>query len=427
MRERLLNNTMFFKNPLEKKIRQWGKDAHVLPPSALDMKSKVLDLVKVPNKTVSRLQSPRPYFIALSSMAAVLLLFVGVQLYKKMHLFQVSTSGVAYDTAPQALLVGGGGCGGAYCDLSASIESSDPAFMSGKATTLSDSSNSILVNAVDVIEKVSRETSSLVAPTASVPDTREFLQYEYNASIKSRHVQELTGRLQTVVRGYGGRVDSVSVQKKYGYIYFVVPKSSFEEFKSEVKSLANARFYEESVRGQNLLPEKVVIEKSLDTTNQSLVSWQESLLALNKEHDGHILYMQKQLNSTASRIAKLRTEVTSSTARQKEISAELSRLYAVQAETQKNIKGENEYYNSRKFYLEDQIKNTQTQIASLVGQDKELQDTVETVQGSIQVQWVSILETINIYVPYFWLWIISICIVIALVHYYGRRRSVELV
>ena len=427
MREQLLNNTMFFKNSLEKKLRQWGKEASMLPPNVLDMKSKVLDLVKMPSKTVSRLHQPRPYFIAMSSMAAVLLLFVGVQLYKKIHLFQVSTSGVAYDAAPQAMLVGGGGCGGAYCDLSAPLESSDLAPVSGKATALDDSSNSVLSNPVDVVEKVSRETSSLVAPVAFVPDTREFLQYEYNAQIKSRRVPEITGRLQTVVRGYGGRVDSVSVQKKYGYIYFVVPKSSFDDFKSEVKSLVNARFYEESVQGQNLLPEKIVIEQSLDTTNQSLVSWQESLSALSKEHEGHILYMQKQLNSIASRIAKLRMEVTSSTARQKEISTELSRLYAAQAETQKNIKEENEYYNSQKFYLEDQIKITQKQIANLVGQDKELQGAVETVQGSIQLQWVSVFEMINIYVPYFWLWVVSICIVIVLVRYYGKRRSVELV
>lgn len=420
---------MFFKNPLEKKLRQWAKDVHASPPSAVAMKDKVLNLVRVPNKTAARLQSPRSYFFALSGMAAVLVLLVGMYSYKKMHLFQVATSGGSYEVAPQAMLVGGGGCGaGVQCDLSASVQSDELGVAYGYETGLGNSnSDSVLANAVDIVGKVSKEVSSLVAPVAFVPDTREFLKYEYNASIKSRHVQELTGRLQTVVRGYGGRVDSVSVQKKYGYIYFVVPKSSLDEFKSEVKSLANARFYEESVQGKNLLSEKVVIEKSLDTTNQSLVSWQESLSVLNKEHDGHILYMQKQLNDAASRIAKLRKEITSSTARQKEINAELSRLYAAQAETKKNITGENEYYNSRKFYLEDQIKINQNQLASLVGQDKELQDTVETVQGSIQLQWVSIFEVINIYVPYFWLWIIIIFVLVLLTRHYTKRRSFEVI
>lgn len=310
---------MFFKNRLEKKLKQWGKDVRVLPPSALSMKSKVLDLVQIPNKTVSRSHRPLPYFIALSGMAAVLLLFVGVQLYTKNSLLQPASFGVTYDAAPQAMSGSGDG------DLSTFVESDELGVAYGQATGFGSSdSGSVLANASDVAGEASKDFSSLIAPTAVVSDTREFLQYKYNASIKSRRVEELADGLQTVVRGYGGRIESVSVQKKYGYIYFIVSKSSFEEFENEVKSLANARFY-----------------------------------------------------------------------------------------------------NSQKFYSEDQTKKTQAQIASLVGQDKELQDVAETVQGSIQLQWMGVFEMIHIYVPYFWLWIIIVAVLGICIRHYTKRRSFE--
>src|SRR6185369_15595734 len=51
-----------------------------------------------------------------------------------------------------------------------------------------------------------------------VTDTREFLKLNYNASMYTRDAQGLVRRVETVVRGHDGRIDSESSAPKYGYV-----------------------------------------------------------------------------------------------------------------------------------------------------------------------------------------------------------------
>ncbi|MBP6859694.1 MAG: DUF4349 domain-containing protein [Candidatus Magasanikbacteria bacterium] len=401
---------MFFRNPLEEQLRKWGKGKQYMPANALDMKNRVFSFVPVVKPKPSR------FFIgALSGVLAVLLLFVGNEFLK-------SKPTTSVPSAPQYYT---GGCGaGETCDLSApfmAVADGELGIQSGAETGLGASD---IRTSHPIVAKVADLFSSAANTPVEIQDTREFLQYGYQANIKTRKVKSITNRLQTIVRGYGGRVDSFSFNDKFGSLHFVIPKSSLDAFKNEVGSLVNYRFYSESIQAQNLLPEKISIEQSTDATNESLYRIQQELTSTTNNHKGVLANLQKQLNSTTNRINTLRREYTTSTVRQEQISAELSGLYSAQASWQRQIAQENQAFNARKIYLEGLITERQSELSNLAQQDKQLVNTVETVQGSIEVEWVRVFTVFGMYVPYWWAWLILLCACALVFNYYSKRRVI---
>ena len=65
------------------------------------------------------------------------------------------------------------------------------------------------------------------------------------------------------------------------------------------------------------------------------------------------------------------------------------------------------------------------QLEALGQQDSALTENVETVQGSVSVQWIGIWETFTLYVPAFWLVVIFGAIII-FYFLFGRRQALEL-
>jgi hypothetical protein len=406
MRERLLNNYMFFRNPLEGKLRQWGKSQQQMPGNAEVLKTTVLNILKTPPAS-TKFKYPKSYLLVFSGAMVVLLIFVR-QYYVRST--QVTTYS-HFDNSTQV----------SYAP--AAMEAGDLGIEYGAATGLGAQdirvSHPIAAKVIDLFSAGENEFTP-------IPDTREFLQYGYNATIKTRKVEEITGRLQTIVRGYGGRIDSISVNEKFGSLYFVVPKASLDAFKNEAKSLVNSRFYTESIQAQNLLPEKVAIEQSTDSASASLVSVQQELATLNKNHSAIFANLQKQLNSVLNSINSLRREYTTSTVRQQQINKELARLYSVQSNIQTQLSSEDQQYKTQKLYFEGRIKDIESQLSNLDEQDQELQNTVETVQGSIEVEWVSVFAVVGMYVPYWWVWLIIICMGALIFNQYSKRRTIDL-
>ncbi len=388
-----------------------------MPPNPSALREKVLASVRPAVTSLPKRKFRWPYFFAASiSSVAVLILFVGNFLLNQ----KMAVSGpTAPLQQPMTLLdAGGGGYVEEESAAAPNVTPNDLGIQYGEATGLGQKESIVLSQARSITQQISGQFTS-------VQDTREFLKYDYSATIKTRKVEQISSRVQTIVRGHGGRVDNMYVQEKHGYVYFVVPKSSLEAFKNEIKGLVNVRFYIESVRAQNLLPEKVIIEKSTETAKESLASLESALATLTKEHNTRISDLQKQLNGVVASINRLRREVTTSTVRQEEIKRDISRLSAVQQKLQRQMTDENESYDSQKFYLDEKIKNAKSEISDLAEQDQNLQDTVETVQGTIEVEWVSIFEIITLYVPYYWAWIISFCAIALAVNYFSKRRTIE--
>ncbi len=294
----------------------------------------------------------------------------------------------------------------------------------GLANTGSESSR--LEKAVTA---VSEFANYIVPPDQSIPstDTREYLKLDYYATLKTRTVETIAGRIQTVVRGYGGRVDSVSVNSKYGYVGFVIPKKSFELFKAELKSLVGERFFEQSISSQNLLPQKVYIEDETKTASSTLVDYQKEKNDLTDKHNKLVSLYQSEINGYGQEILSDRQKLKNATNTLKisilknnisYANSEISRYKKVIEDIKKD-------YGSKIFVIDKNIKSQQDTMVNLKTQDINLINNVETVQGTIAINWISYWEIIELYVP-FYKWLIAGAVVmVILVAIYGRRRSFE--
>jgi len=260
----------------------------------------------------------------------------------------------------------------------------------------------------------------LPQPQPPISDTREFLKVNYNATIRTRQVDDLTQHTQTLIRGFGGRIDSVSSSSQSGYISFVLPVNQFEAFKLEIKSLTYAKFLTEQLTTQNLLPQKQMIETQANGAQKNLRQLQDEQTQLVTNHNRLIASLRSQLSSIAKQLASLRVEVTNDPTRQAQIAARIEILLGQQQSLQARLANENTAYASQRDSLDSQIKDAQSTLNNIQQEDKNLLDNVVTVQGTISLQWISILEIISLYLSDFWIfWALFTGAIIAyIVHWY---------
>lgn len=376
-------------------FKKLGKEAWRLPADNESLKLKVLATVRP--QLVNFRKPIRLWRMALAGVAAViLLLLVGPYVYQKIN------------PSVQPVYYGGGGGGGSM-DLGISI--AQPTGIERTEDTL-NKAISVLSNALSI---------------NPVIDTREFLKVGYNATIKTREVEKLSTRVQTMVRGYGGRIDNASLGDKSAYISFVVPKSSLESFKSELKDLVPARFFTENIKMQNYLPNKQSIENQTDQTNQNLQNLQDRRQALVDKHNTFATSLQRQIDNYSRSIYSLKQEVTTDTVRQQEIVTQIARLTSQQQALKRQLATENSQFKNTLATLDSNISYANSRLLDLDKQDQDLLNDVETVQGTASLQWISILNMINLYVPIYWILVLSCVFTIIVYLFYGREsRAFEM-
>lgn len=389
---------------------QWGQGQKQTPPHDATLKETILSSV-VHNETVliKKSNNNRLWWLTLASvpLAACLVVFMNYNsFYPKATSYEsvtigspmygISDGGTA--RAPSAVDFG-------IHDVSAGLE---------EKSLLGKVSNSMI--APDYWYGGG-------APTAE--DARELLKTYYGAHIRTRHVDTLGMRLQTMIRGYGGRVDSAYIQTKSGSISFVLPKSSFETFKTELKSILPERFVEENLNVQNMLPQKQNIEEQTDVTKENLESYQTKRKTLVDTHNAHVVSLQAQINAYGRSISTLNNEVTTSTVRQQEIKTQVSSLEAKQRVVKQQLIRENEQYKMDLQYVDADIEAMNRQLVNLGKQDQHLVKDVETVNGTISLEWISLFQIVDLYVPVYGTLITIFSIIILGYLLFGRRRGFD--
>lgn len=234
-----------------------------------------------------------------------------------------------------------------------------------------------------------------------VTDTREFLKVFYNASMVTRDVQELTRRVETTVRGYDGRIDQVSVARKYGYVSFAMPQSKYEAFRTEIESFVDNRFLTVNISSQNLLPQKVSIEEQQKQADAAVTDYKTARQKIVTAHVGAVQALQARIDDPA-------TTATDKASFQQQLINE-NASYATQlSNADANIK-----------YAQDWQKAVQTQ-------DTTLLQNVATVNGTISVQWISLWDMALLYLPGYWIpGIFAVLTILSFLR--DRRRVVVLV
>ena len=253
-----------------------------------------------------------------------------------------------------------------------------------------------------------------------ITDTREFLKTDYNATLRTRDVQGLVRKTETIVRGHDGRIDNTSSSEKYGYVQFAIPESAFEQFRDEIEQLVGPKFLSISISQQNMLPQKISIEEQQAQTENTVESLKTQKQKLIADHNYSIGTYERQMGRNETAIVELMSESTNDPARQAEIDSQIKEFQQQNSVFESRIASEKAAHNSKLSSLDAQIKSANLALQAVKTQDQELLDTVATVRGAINFQWISLWEIAHLYLP--GLWIPGIIATLAALAFTYERR-----
>jgi len=237
-------------------------------------------------------------------------------------------------------------------------------------------------------------------PEVPVTDTREFLKIYYSAAMQTRDVPALTRRVETVVRGYDGRIDNESSAEKYGYVSFALPQVRYDAFRAELEGLVGSRFLKVNISSQNLLSQKVSIEEQQKQADTALADYKTA--------------RQKLVNAHASAVQSLQAQIDS------ESTSESERLLLRQ-----QLAKENDSYTRNLANADANIKYAENWVKGIETQDAKLLANVATVNGTVSISWISFWDMALLYLPGYW--IPTIFAVLAILSFTSdRRRFVSL-
>lgn len=231
-------------------------------------------------------------------------------------------------------------------------------------------------------------------PSVPITDTREFLKVNYNAAMRTRDVQSLTRRVETTVRGYGGRVDQESSSPESGYVSFAVPESKYDDFRAELEGLVDSRFLTVNISSQNLLPQKQSIEEQQKQADKSLADYKSARQRIVSAHAGAVRSLQGQIDADEQQLVSLRAQVQTF-----EIQQQIQAVVNDEASLQARLSNENASYSAQLASADANIKYAQDWQKAVQTQDQALLDNVATVSGTVSIQWISLWDAAQLYLP----------------------------
>ena len=234
-----------------------------------------------------------------------------------------------------------------------------------------------------------------------IDDTREFLKTSYSSIIKTRDVQSVVTSVKNIVKGNDGRVDNISSSELNGYLTFVVPKTKFEAFRTEVEALTNKKLYAETSTSQNLLGQKQSIEQQTTNINKNLENLNEQKEALKVSHAKAVAVINKELQSIRAELSNVRKQIaeTTDTDALNSLRSQESSYVSRETTQKQKLSTENTQYTAQNSSLETQITYQNTNLENVNKQDENFTENIETVDGRVDVRWVSIWQMIKIFSP----------------------------
>ncbi|MEI6580766.1 MAG: hypothetical protein WCO07_01195 [bacterium] len=255
-------------------------------------------------------------------------------------------------------------------------------------------------------------------------DTREFLKISYNAEIKTRNVNHVVTKIETIVRGSSGRVDASSGGEKHGYVSFSIPKINFEVFRSQIEDLTNAKLFVEETRSANLLPEKQQIEKEQVGVEKTIVGLKNQKAQLARNHTEIIDSYNFRIYELNRESGLLQNEwQTAIEARRVEITARLAQILTEKNNLATKISSENNTYENKLALINGSLKSAGVSLENVQNRNQNLIDNVSMINGTISVTWVNLFQLVNIFIS--WYWIALVLAIASAVSYWRYRVSMR--
>lgn len=235
----------------------------------------------------------------------------------------------------------------------------------------------------------------------SITDTREFMKTSYSATIKTRSVSDVVRDVKNAVKGADGRVDSLDSSLRSGRISFVVAKSKFDDFKSEIESLTHKKLYTENISSENLLSQKQGIEEQTGTIVSTLENLKKQNESLDTKHNQTVSSINKELTGIKAELVNVRINIsiTTDSLIMTALRNQESSLVAQETLQNQKLNSENNNYSIQSKNLNNSISNENSNLTNVNKQDSQFTDNIETVNGSIYVDWISLWEVAQIYSP----------------------------
>ena len=233
---------------------------------------------------------------------------------------------------------------------------------------------------------------------APASDTRELQKVNYNASMRTRDVSGLVRRVETTVRGYSGRVDQESASPQSGYVSFVVPISKYDSFRTELEALVNSRFLTLNIQSSNMLPQQLSIEDQQKQASSTIADYQTSRKKLVNSHASTVASLQSQIDSDANQLALLRAQPSTPG-----LQIQIQTVANDWSSLKNQLVNENAAYKSQLDSIDAAIKYTQDWQKSIGTQDQALLADVATVNGSVSIEWISLWDMAQAYLPGYWI------------------------
>jgi chromosome segregation ATPase len=233
------------------------------------------------------------------------------------------------------------------------------------------------------------------------------MKISYSGTIQTREVKDTARDVRNIIRDMKGRIDSENTQEKYASIQFVIPKSNFDDFRDEIESLTHKKLYVENTSSQNLLNQKQNIEQRTETTTQTIDELKLDLEKTTSAYTQKNASLQKQLAAAKSSLATKQSQLASITVT--EGTPEYFKSQQTLAETfelrdkinllNQQISAEKASFTHQKNNLTNQILGSNKDLEVIKKDDVNLNDNLETVNGSIQMNWVSLWELATVFSP----------------------------
>ncbi len=253
----------------------------------------------------------------------------------------------------------------------------------------------------------------------SITDTRQFMKINYSGTIQTRDVKDVARDVRGIIRDMEGRIDNETVNEQYGQISFVIPKSNLNNFRDEIESITHKKLYVENTSSQNLLNQKQIIEEQSSHAATTLEQLQESQSILTKKHNQTIANLKSELAATQKKIAMVNSNIAAylpppsgDTGYLAEQNTQLTIYLNEEAQIKQKIDNENTNYQNQNKMLVDKIASTNNTIKDINTQDKKFTENIETVNGSISMQWISVWQLMKIFSPIHPIIIILVLVII---------------
>ena len=274
---------------------------------------------------------------------------------------------------------------------------------------------------------------------STVSDTREFIKKSFNATLRTRRVEDTAMKVEVLIKGMDGRIDSSNVSEKYANIGFVVPKSKLADFEAQLRTYTNKKFYTQSVSSQNLLSEKKNIERNQNQTSTSIDSLTASKNLSQSNYTKRANYLKGQISSKTTAQKNAYTSISALEASLQGVvdanyrtttEAQISQLYQTATSLNNDISRARADLNTTEALFKSEMAkidlSLKQQNETLSGLDKtegEFFDKIETVQGYVSLRYISIWEILALYSPINPIFIVVIIGVIIRMYFLNRREK----